>query len=285
MSKLKLAVQKKGRLHDASIDLLKRCGIQIPNGGQKLIAECKNFPLEILFLRDDDIPQYVEEGIVDIGIVGTNLFLETEKEVQKIADLGFAQCKLCIAIPKDQGTFKLADLNSKRIATSYPNILSKYLASQNIKAKIEYLSGSVEIATSMGLADAICDIVSSGSTLLANGLKEVVTVLNSEAILIANNDLKAEQQELLYQLLFRINAVKEAEQSKYILLNCKNENLPQIIKILPGVNSPTILPLALSGWSSLHSVISEYRFWEIIDELKSNGAEGILVIPIEKMIL
>lgn len=284
-TKLKIAIQKSGRLSESSLKLLKECGIEFDNGLNKLKAEAFNFPLEVFFLRDDDIPQYVEDGVADIGIVGENVELEKNKSVKLIDKLGFGKCRLSIAIQKDQKYNSLKDLNGKRFATSYPNILSTYLLKNKIKAEIQEISGSVEIAPGIGLADAICDLVSSGSTLFTNGLKEIDVVLNSEAVLIANKSLKKEQQIILNKLLFRINAVRKAKKTKYILLNAPNKSLEKICKILPGMKSPTILPLAEKNWSSVHSVVEEDQFWEIIEKLKMNGAQGILVVPIEKMIL
>jgi ATP phosphoribosyltransferase len=283
-TKLKIAIQKSGRLSESSLKLLKECGIEFDNGLNKLKAEAFNFPLEVFFLRDDDIPQYVEDGVADIGIVGENVMLEKNKEVKLIEKLGFGKCRLSIAIPKEEKYRSLKDFNGKRFATSYPNILSTYLKKNKIKAEIQEISGSVEIAPGIGLADAICDLVSSGSTLFTNGLKEVDVVLKSEAVLIANKKLKKEQQLILEKLLFRITAVRKAKKTKYILLNAPNNKLETICKILPGVKSPTILPLAENGWSSVHSVVEEDQFWEIIEKLKLNGAQGILVVPIEKMI-
>lgn len=285
MSKLKIALQKSGRLNENSIQLLKEAGIKFPNGSSKLIAESPNFPLEILFLRDDDIPQYVEQEVADIGIIGENVALESAKNLKIISRLGFGVCRLCLAIPKEEKYTGPEFFNQKRIATSYPNLLNKFLKENQLSAEIENISGSVEIATGIGLADAICDIVSSGSTLLSNGLKEVATLLSSEAVLVAGKNLAPEKQQILDKLLFRMQSVRKAKEFKYILLNAPNEKLESIIKILPGMNSPTILPLAKEGWSSLHSVIKEEQFWEVIEALKMQGAEGILIVPIEKMIL
>lgn len=285
MSKLKIAVQKSGRLSENSLNLLKECGVKFPNGGGKLITEATNFPIQILFLRDDDIPQYVEQKVADIGIIGENVLFESEKEIQSVQKLGFSSCRLSLAIPKESEYTDLTFFNGKKIATSYPIILEKYLQANNITSTIEFLSGSVEIATGIGLADAICDIVSSGSTLLSNGLKEVEVVMQSQAVLVASNNLDEEKMAILNKLLFRIRSVQKAKENKYILLNTPNDKLEQIVKILPGMTSPTILPLAKQGWSSLHSVISEDQFWDVIEELKNAGAEGILVVPIEKMIL
>ncbi len=285
MSKLKIAIQKSGRLSENSLRLIQECGIKIPNGGGKLITESTNFPVEILFLRDDDIPQYVEQKVADIGIIGENVLIETRKNLDVIQKLGFSACRLSLAVAKEVDYTDLSYFNGKKVATSYPNILEDYFQENNIKATIEFISGSVEIATGIGLADGICDIVSSGSTLFSNGLKEVQKVLSSQAVLVAAENLDSEKQQILDKLLFRIRSVQKAKESKYILLNAPNQNLEKIIKILPGMNSPTILPLAQEGWSSLHSVISEDKFWDIIEELKGAGAEGILVVPIEKMIL
>lgn len=283
--KLKIAIQKSGRLNEDSIKILKEAGIEFNNGLNKLKAEAVNFPLEVFFLRDDDIPQYIEDGVADIGIVGENVVIEKNKEVKIVDRLGFGKCRLSIAIPKNQKYKGLSDLEGKRIATSYSTVLTKYLKKNKINADIHEISGSVEIAPGIGLADAICDLVSSGSTLFSNGLKEVDVILKSEAVLIANNNLTKEQQTILNKLLFRINAVKKAKSNKYILLNAPNKNLDAICKILPGMKSPTILPLADKGWSSVHSVVNENEFWDIIEKLKDKGAEGILVVPIEKMIL
>lgn len=285
MSKLKIALQKSGRLSEKSIKLLEECGIKFPNGGGKLITESTNFPLEILFLRDDDIPQYVEQNVADIGIIGENVLFESQKNIDLIEKLGFSSCRLSLAIPKEMDYLNLDFFNNKRVATSYPNILSDFFKENNIDATIEVISGSVEIAPGIGLSEGICDIVSSGSTLLSNGLKEVEKVLESQAVLVASSNLDEEKKQILEKLLFRIRSVRNAKENKYILLNAPDDKLDKIIKILPGINSPTILPLAKEGWSSLHSVISEEKFWEVIDELKSVGAEGILAIPIEKMIV
>lgn len=282
---LKIAVQKKGRLYDGSMSLLKECGIDVSNGNNQLRVQAANFPLEVFFLRDDDIPEYVQDAVADIGIVGENVAAEKKKEVNIIEKLGFGKCRLSIAIPKSGKIKELVDLNEKKIATSYPVILGNFLSLHNIKATIQEISGSVEIAPRIGLADAICDLVSSGSTLFSNELKELETVLKSEAILIGNQKLNDEKQNLLNKLLFRIRAVKKAKNNKYVLLNAPNEKLEAICKLLPGMKSPTILPLAESGWSSVHSVISENDFWNVIENLKENGAQGILIIPIEKMII
>lgn len=285
MSKLKLAIQKNGRLSEKSLKLLEECGIKISNGTRKLKAVSSNFPLEILFLRDDDIPQYVEQGVADIGILGLNEVLEQRKNIELVQKLGFAQCRLSLAIPKEETYSGIQYFENKKVATSYPEILSSYFQEKNINVQIEKIGGSVEIAPGIGLSDGIFDIISTGSTLLTNGLKEVDTVLESEAVLISSENLSDENLELLNKLLFRINAVKEASESKYILLNAPNENLEKIINLLPGMKSPTVLPLAESGWSSIHSVIKEDKFWDVIENLKKEGAQGILVLEIEKMIL
>ncbi|AJA70831.1 ATP phosphoribosyltransferase [Myroides odoratimimus] len=284
MSKLKIAIQKSGRLSEKSLELLKECGIKFPNGGGKLIAESKNFPIEVLFLRDDDVTKYVEQQVADIGIVGENVYLEANLPVKVLEYLGFGSCRLSLAVSKEVDYTGITYFEGKKIATSYPFILEKYLKQQGVNASIEFISGSVEIAPSIGLANGVCDIVSSGSTLMSNGLKEVDKVLDSQAVLISNQALGEEKQVLLDKLLFRIKSVLNAKERKYILLNAPNDKLEQIISILPGMKSPTVLPLADEGWSSLHSVIQEDQFWDIIDELKALGAEGILVAPIEKMI-
>ena len=282
---LKIAVQKKGRLYDGSMSLLKECGIDVSNGNNKLRVQASNFPMEVFFLRDDDIPEYVQDAVVDIGFVGENVTVEKNKQVTSVEKLGFGKCRLSIAIP-NSGTLKsVADLNGQKIATTYPLILANFLKERNIKATIHEISGSVEIAPRIGLADAICDLVSSGSTLFSNELTELETVLRSEAVLISNKNLSIEKLSLLEKLLFRIRAVKKAKNNKYVLLNAPNDKLDAIVKLLPGMKSPTILPLAESGWSSVHSVISETDFWNIIEQLKETGAQGILIVPIEKMIV
>lgn len=284
MSTLKIAIQKSGRLSEKSLQLLEECGIKISNGERKLKAVAQNFPVEILFLRDDDIPQYVEQGVADIGILGENEVWEKGKAVTVIQPLGFAGCRMSLAIPKDESYTDLTYFEGKRIATSYPKILVDFFNRNNIQVFIEEISGSVEIATSIGLADAVFDIVSTGSTLLMNGLKEVETVVKSEAVLIANPNLNEATQAILNKLLFRIQSVREGKQNKYILLNAPNSAIESICAVLPGMKSPTVLPLVNEGWSSLHSVIQEDDYWEIIEQLKNLGAEGILIIPIEKMI-
>jgi len=285
MSKLKIAIQKSGRLSEKSLQLLEECGITFPDFKSKLKNSATNFPLEILFLRDDDIPKYVEQGIVDIGIIGENEVLEQDKNVVVVRKLGFANCRLSLAIPKETEYSTLNFFEGKKIATSYPIIVRNYFQNKNISAEIVEISGSVEIAPSIGLADTIADLVSSGSTLLHNGLKEVEEILRSEAVLISNENLPAESEIILESFLFRIQAVINSRENKYILLNAPNDSIEQIINFLPGMKSPTVLPLAESGWSSIHSVVRENEFWQIIDELKKCGAEGILVIPIEKMVL
>ena len=284
MSELKIAIQKSGRLSENSHRLLEECGIKFSNGTSVLKTRAANFPVEILFLRDDDIPQYVEQQVADIGILGENMVLEKNKEVTILEQLGFAQCRLSLAIRKEENYTGPEYFNNKRVATSYPRLLSEFFIKNNIKAEIEEISGSVEIAPGIGLADAVCDIVSSGSTLMTNGLCEVTTILRSEAVIIGNKKLSEEKKEILDRLLFRIRAVKGARENKYILLNAPESSIQEICRILPGMKSPTILPLAEKGWCSLHSVVKEDEFWERIAQLKSAGAEGILVIPIEKMI-
>lgn len=284
MQQLKIAIQKSGRLSEKSLELLRECGIKFSNGTRKLKTEATNFPVEILFLRDDDIPQYVEQGVADIGILGENEVWEKAKNVLVVKQLGFATCRLSLAIPKDDQYPGIAYFEGKKIATSYPRILQSFFEKKNIRVFIEEIGGSVEIATGIGLADAIFDIVSTGSTLLTNGLREVEVVTRSEAVLIAKPGLQTEKQQILNKLLFRIQAVRSANEHKYILLNAPNDALQAISEVLPGMKSPTILPLAQTGWSSLHSVVKEDAFWEVIDQLKSLGAQGILVVPIEKMI-
>jgi ATP phosphoribosyltransferase len=283
--KLKIAIQKTGRLHDGSVNLLRECGIDIVNGINKLKTEASNFPLEVYFLRDDDIPQYVEDAVAHIGIAGENVVYESNKKVSLVEELGFATCRLSIAVRRGEDYTGPGYLNGKRIATSYPLLLRQFLDKHKVDAEIHEISGSVEIAPGIGLADAICDIVSSGSTLFMNGLKEAETVLKSRTVLIKNNNLSQELEFLLNKVLFRIQAVKKAKNNKYILLNAPNKNLEQIIRLLPGMKSPTVLPLAEPGWSSVHSVLNENDFWQIIEKLKEAGAQGILVVPIEKMIL
>lgn len=285
MSKLKLAVQKNGRLSEKSLELLKTCGIRLSNGDRKLRATAENFPLEVLFLRDDDIPQYVEQGVADIGILGENEVLEKARQVTVLDKLGFASCRLSLAIPKEETYSGVSYFDGKKVATSYPRILNHFFSQKQVTAEIEEIGGSVEIAPGIGLAHGIFDIVSTGSTLMMNGLKEVETVLYSEAVIIATSSMQPEQAMLLEQLRFRIDAVRKASANKYILLNAPDAALEQITQIIPGMKSPTILPLAREGWSSIHSVVREDVFWEVIGKLKQVGAEGILVVPIEKMIV
>ncbi len=283
-TKLKIAVQKSGRLYEDSLKLLKECGIGVKNGMNKLKVEAENFPLEIYFLRDDDIPQYVADKVADIGIVGENVLYEKQKDCPVVLPLGFGKCRLSIAIPKESNYTGAAFLQGKNIATSYPNLLQQYLSKNKIEAIIHEISGSVEIAPGIGLADAIADLVSSGSTLFQNGLAEAEIILRSQAVLIRHQTLSTEQEEILARLVFRIQSVQKARDNKYVLLNAPNDNIEKICSLLPGMRSPTVLPLAEAGWSSVHSVISETAFWDIIEQLKAAGAEGILIIPIEKMI-
>jgi ATP phosphoribosyltransferase len=285
MSVLKIAIQKSGRLSDNSKKLLEECGIKFSNGISVLKTKAHNFPVEVLFLRDDDIPQYVEQQVADIGILGENMVYEKAKDVTVVEQLGFASCRLSLAIPKEETYTGPGYFMNRKIATSYPKLLNDFLKKNNITAEIEEISGSVEIAPGIGLADAICDIVSSGSTLLTNGLHEAETILKSQAVIIACRNLSPEKQLILNSLLFRIRAVKNAKENKYILLNAPVSAVDRICEILPGMKSPTVLPLAEEGWCSLHSVVKEDEFWERINQLKEAGAEGILVIPIEKMIL
>jgi len=282
---LKIAIQKSGRLYEDSIKLLKECGIELNNGNKQLKAAAFNFPIEVFFLRDDDIPQYVYDGVADIGIVGENVLLEKNKDIDIAYRLGFGRCRLSIAVPKAVQYNSIEDLKGLKIATTYSTILQQYLNDKNIKAEIHEISGSVEIAPSIGLADAICDLVSSGSTLFTNGLKEVEVILQSEAVLSVNKNLTTEKQLILEKLLLRINAVKTAKNNKYILLNAPNHQLNNIFSLLPGMKSPTVVPLVEEGWSSIQSVVNENDFWEVIEKLKQFEAEGIIVIPIEKMIV
>ena len=284
-AKIRIAVQKSGRLYEDSTKLLKECGIDLRNVKDRLKTESDNFPLEVFFLRDDDIPQYVEDGVADIGIVGENVLFEKNKKTDVVEELGFGKCRLSIAVPRSQQYEGVASLKGKRIATSYPFLVNSYLKQHNVEADIHEISGSVEIAPGIGLADVVADLVSSGSTLFMNGLKEVETILQSQAVLIKNNRLAPAQLALLDKLLFRIRAVKKAKRNKYILLNAPNDKVKDIIALLPGMKSPTVLPLAESGWSSVHSVLNEDEFWDKIEQLKAAGAQGILVIPIEKMVM
>lgn len=283
-NKLKIAIQNKGRLNEDSMILINESGIELTVGRRKLVAEAKNFPMDALFLRDDDIPQTVADGVADIGVVGENEMLEKQEDVVIVKRLGFSKCRLSLAIPKSLEYTGIEFFNGKKIATSYPVILKKFLDEKNIKAEIHVITGSVEIAPGIGLADAIFDIVSSGSTLVSNRLKEVEVVIQSEAVLIATPNLSVEKQGILDELIFRIESVQRSEGKKYILLNAPNEKIREIASLLPGMRSPTVVPLAEEGWSSMHSVIEEIDFWEVINKLKKAGAEGILVIPIEKMI-
>ena len=285
MNKLKIAVQKSGRLNEDSLRILKQIGISIDNGKDQLKASARNFPLEVFYLRNGDIPQYLKDGVVDAAIIGENVLIEKGKDIVIIEKLGFSKCRVSIAVPKSSGAKNLKDLEGKRIATSYPNTVNQILEKEGIKANLHIINGSVEIAPNMGLADGICDIVSSGSTLFKNGLKEIEVLLKSEAVLAVSPKINAERQAILEKIQFRIQSVLKGRQSKYVLLNAPNDKLEAIINILPGMRSPTVLPLAQEGWSSVHSVIPKNQFWEIIDELKKNGAEGILVCPIEKMVV
>lgn len=282
---LKIAIQKSGRLYEESVKLLKECGIQLNNGHNKLKTVAENFPLEVYFLRDDDIPQYVFDGVADTGIVGENVLLEKARDIDLMYRLGFGKCRLSIAVPKNLNYQSFTNLEGLKIATSYPVLLQQYLTQKDINAEIHEISGSVEIAPGIGLADAICDLVSSGSTLFTNGLKEVEVILRSEAVLTANKDLTEENTLLLEKLLLRINSVKEAKNNKYIMLNAPNRQLQNIFSLLPGMKSPTVVPLAEPGWSSVQSVVNENDFWEVIEKLKQYEAQGILVLPIEKMIV
>ena len=284
-TRLKIALQKSGRLSDDSKQLLKECGISIRNGKNTLVAPSTNFPLDVLYLRDDDIPQYVEDGTADIGILGENVVYEYEREVDVVRQLGFAGCRLSLAVPKSIDYPGVQWFQDRKVATSYPGITRRFLEKHGVSVDIHSISGSVEIAPNIGLADGICDIVSSGSTLFSNGLKEVEKIMQSEAVMIRYRELSAEKAAVLDQLLFRINAVLAAKNSKYIILNAPNDKVEAITALLPGMRSPTVVPLAQAGWSALHSVIAEDAFWSVIDELRAAGAEGILVAPIEKMIL
>lgn len=285
MSKLKIAIQKSGRLNEDSLQILKDCGISIDNGKDQLKASASNFPLEVFYLRNGDIPQYLRDGVVDAAIIGENLLIEKGEDIQFTEKLGFSTCKVSLAIPKGEKYTGLSYFQNKKIATSYPKTVQDFLAKNNIQAQLHIINGSVEIAPNIGLADGICDIVSSGSTLFKNNLKEVEVLLKSEAVLAVSPEIGTEQQEILNKLQFRIQSVLKGRQSRYILLNAPNDKLEKIINILPGMRSPTVLPLAEEGWSSVHSVLNKNEFWEVIDALKENGAEGILVCPIEKMVV
>lgn len=284
MSKLKIAIQKSGRLNEDSLKLLTSCGIKIDNGRDQLKAPATNFPMEAFFLRNSDIPQYLEDGIVDVAIVGENLLIEQEKDISVVTNLGFSKCRVSLAVPKEINADDISYFEGKRIATSYPNTVQKYLDKNGISAEIHKISGSVEIAPNIGLADGICDIVSTGSTLFKNGLKEIDVMLKSQAVLAAGRNRSSEKQALLDKFLFRINAVLKAKNTRYVLMNVPNDKIEEVSAILPVLKSPTIMPLADEGWSSLHSVIDEDRFWEVIDLLKEAGAEGILIVPIEKIV-
>ncbi|MCZ4694545.1 ATP phosphoribosyltransferase [Ancylomarina euxinus] len=284
-TRLKIAIQKSGRLQEDSLRILKECGIYIDNGKDQLKARAQNFPLEVLYLRNSDIPEYVQDGIADIAIVGENVVVEKQKKVQILQKLGFSKCRLAMAIPKDDEYNGLEYFQGKKLATSYPNSLKAFLDENNLNSEIHVISGSVEIAPNIGLSDGICDLVSSGSTLFKNGLKEVVEILSSQACLVCNENISEEKQAILNDLLFRMRAVLAAKNNKYVLLNAPTDKIEAISNILPGMKSPTVMPLLKEGWSSIHTVINENDFWTVIDQLKANGAEGILTIPIGKMIL
>lgn len=285
MSKLKIAIQKSGRLYEESLQLLKDCGIFVNNGKDQLKVSVDNFPMEIMYLRNSDIPQYLEDGVVDVAIVGENLLAEKQKNIQIVEKLGFSKCRVSLAVPKEVETDDLSYFQGKKIATSYPNTLKNFLDQKGITSDIHIISGSVEIAPNIGLAEGICDIVSSGSTLFKNGLRETVTILKSEAVLARTSQLEADKALILQKFLFRIQSVLRAKNSKYILMNVPNEKISDIASVLPVLKSPTVIPLAEEGWSSIHSVIDEERFWEVIDELKESGAQDILIIPIDKMVI
>ncbi|GEQ86329.1 ATP phosphoribosyltransferase [Patiriisocius marinistellae] len=285
MQKLKIAIQKSGRLNEDSLNLLKDCGISIDNGKDQLKADARNFPLEVFYLRNGDIPQYLKDGVVDCAIIGENVLVEKGQDISMKERLGFSTCRVSIAVPKESEYSNSGDLNGKRIATSYPETVKTYLKKNNIEADIHIINGSVEIAPNIGLADAICDIVSSGSTLFKNNLKEVEVLMKSEAVLAVSPSITSEISTILDKLQFRIASVLKGKNSRYVLLNAPNEKLEEITQILPGMKSPTILPLAEEGWSSIHSVVDQDKFWDIIDQLKEAGAQGILVCPIEKMVL
>ncbi|BFO67863.1 ATP phosphoribosyltransferase [Chryseobacterium sp. S0630] len=285
MSKLKIAIQKSGRLYEESLQLLKDCGIFVNNGKDQLKVSVDNFPMEIMYLRNSDIPQYLEDGVVDVAILGENLLVEKGKNIKTIQKLGFSKCRVSLAVPKEVETDDISYFQGKKIATSYPNTLKNFLEKEGIVSDIHVISGSVEIAPNIGLADGICDIVSSGSTLFKNGLRETVTLLKSEAVLAQTPQLSAEKEAILEKFVFRIKAVLKAKNSKYILMNVPNEKIQKVAGVLPVLKSPTVIPLAEEGWSSIHSVIDEERFWDVIDELKENGAQDILIIPIDKMVI
>ncbi|MGB3774236.1 MAG: ATP phosphoribosyltransferase [Leeuwenhoekiella sp.] len=283
-NKIRIAIQKSGRLNEDSLQILKDCGIHIDNGRDQLKASAGNFPLEVFYLRNGDIPQYLRDGVVDIAIIGENVLVEKGEDISIAQKLGFSKCKVSLAIPKGKKYDSVQDLQGKRIATSYPNTVKQYLRKQGVEAELHIITGSVEIAPNIGLADAICDIASSGSTLFKNNLKEVEVMLTSEAVLAVSPNIDDERKEILDKLLFRIQSILKGRDYKYVLLNAPNEKVADIIALLPGMKSPTVLPLAEKGWSSIHSVVGKNRFWEVINELKENGAEGILVCPIEKMV-
>ncbi|GGK50010.1 MULTISPECIES: ATP phosphoribosyltransferase [Flavobacteriaceae] len=285
MNKIKIAIQKSGRLNEDSLKLLKDCGISIDNGKDQLKAAASNFPMEVLYLRNGDIPQYLRDGVVDIAIIGENVLIEKGEDINIAERLGFSKCRVSIAVPKDVAYTSIQDLDGMRIATSYPNTVRNYFKKFNINPDIHLINGSVEIAPNIGLADAICDIVSSGSTLFKNNLKEVEKMLTSEAVLAVSPTISSENQQILNKLQFRIQAALKGRKSKYILMNAPNNKVASIIKLLPGMRSPTVLPLAEEGWSSIHTVVEKDSFWEVVDALKANGAEGLLVVPIEKMVL
>lgn len=286
MERLKIAIQKSGRLNEDSLKILKECGISVSNGLDQLKATVRNFPMEIFYLRNSDIPQYLLDGVVDIAIIGENLLIEKDQgAIQVVEKLNFSKCRVSLAVPKSFEYTSIEDLRGKRIATSYPNTLNKYLAEQNVEAELHQISGSVEIAPNIGLADAICDIVSSGSTLFKNNLKEVEVIATSEAVLAVSPLLGEDKQELLDTLRFRLQSVLKARDFRYILMNVPNDKIEEVIQVLPGMRSPTVLPLAEKGWSSIHTVIEKNKFWNVIDELKRLGAEGLLVVPIEKMVM
>ncbi len=282
---IRIAVQKSGRLSDDSLKLFKECGIKFESGGSKLRSISSNFPIEFLFLRDDDIPGYVEDGVADLGVVGLNVLMEHTRKVDIVKELGFSKCRLSLAIPRGENYTDLKQFEGKSIATSYPNLTNQFLLKNGVKAEMHEISGSVEIAPSIGLAEGICDIVSTGGTLLSNGLKEVATVFESQAVMISNKSLSAEKNSILEKLLFRIDSVQRGQNAKYVVLNVQEQNIEKVTALLPGMKSPSVLPLTTKGWFSLHSVIEENDFWNIIENLRDAGAEGILVLPIEKMIL
>jgi ATP phosphoribosyltransferase len=282
---IRIAVQKSGRLSEESLKLFKACGIKFESGGSKLKTVSSNFPIEFLFLRDDDIPGYVEDGVADLGVIGENVLMEHIRQVDIVKELGFSKCRLSLAIPRNEEYSGLEYFQGKNIATSYPNLTNAFLTEQGIQVTTHEISGSVEIAPSIGLAEAICDIVSTGGTLLSNGLKEVATVFQSQAVLIANKSLSSAKEAILAKLLFRIDSVQRGQNVKYVVLNAKESDLDKIKSLLPGMKAPSVMPLAEPGWVSIHSVISENDFWDIIEALREAGAQGILVLPIEKMIL